>query len=520
MNDTKESQYIIKGKILRATTILSLSTLITFLIGYLRDVIMIYKFGATSLTDAWFVASVVPEVVQKFLFLGAIGAVFLPTFTRLLEEKGEKRAWEFASLVLNLGFLLLLLLSIFAIFFSNKIAFLFAPGFSLKTRELTSKLIIVLIPVVLFSWISGTLGNILNVYKKFFPSALAPVVNSTVVLLFLAFLSEDLGIFSLAYGSLTGSLLALMVMGLFLYRRSGYYKLKVRGNFFELKEMFLLIIPLAGAELIGKGIGIVDRIFASMLEAGSITNIQLAMKLVSIPVFLFSATSSIAIFPFLSSYSSSKDYRKLKDLFLFGIKINLLISIPSTFGFLILRSPIVEFLFQRGAFTPEDTYITSNLLFIYSLSLIARALIPLFFKTIYALRKTSLVLYYETLYFITNAVLDFILIKLFGLYGIALATTLIVPLLVLFLIRGILKDIGSINFSLLMPFVKKVFVSSLIMAFISFSSYNIFYNTGHFINLFITVILSFVVYILFLYILKTEELFRIREIILKRELIL
>ncbi len=492
-----------KGRILKATSVLSLSTFITLILGYLRDMIMVYRFGSGEETDAWFIASTIPELFHKVLFLGAVGAVFVPTFTSAMKE-GEKRAWRLASSVVNIGALAIMPLLIIGMVFPESIVSILAPGFSPPAKEVASELVRVLLPVVLITWLSGMLGNILHVYGRFLPSGVAPVINSTILLLSLIFLSGRYGIASLAYGSLVGALAGLLCFLLSLRKRITLYTPSLLEERRYLKDLFLLMLPVAGAELIGKGIGVVDRIFASTLEAGSITDLQIALKVVSLPLLLFSRASSIVLYPYLSHHTSRGSTKGFKDLFLFGIKVNLFISIPSTIGLFAMGRPFISALFERGAFTSSDTYITANLLYLFTAVLVFQMVIPLLLRGFYSLGQNWVIFRYETSYFLVNVILDLILIRYFGIYGIALATALIVPVLAIYLLYRIHREVGGMEYHLLLPFLKKVLFSALLMGWV------IYYLTllvpTNLPWIILEVILGAGLYILILFLLKTEEL--------------
>lgn len=513
----------VKKTVLKATTLIGTATFITFVLGYIRDMVMVAKFGATDSTDAWIVASTIPDLAYKFLFLGALGSVFIPTFTRYLALDREKEAWGLASSVINIGVVLLTVLTVLIIIIAPTITSILAPGFSEGTKILTTKLIRIIIPVIVITWISGLLGGILQAYLRFRPSAIASVLSSATLLAFLIYLSDRYGIFSLAYGTITGLLLSALIMGLVVLKERVPYKFSLDLKHPDLKNIVWLVLPLAGAELIGKGIGVVDRFFASGLLPGSITSLQIASRISFIPVFIFATASSVAIFPFLSRYISQGQHEELKDTVVFGIKISLLIAIPSMIGLMVLKKPIVQMLFERGSFTPQDTEITATMLFYYALGLSAQALIPLLFKTLYAFQYTKVILRYETIYFVLNIILDYLFIKIMGPPGIALATSIIVPFMVFYIVMELRKKKVEIKFGLLIPFLRKIIPASIMMGVICYliSEYlsitldlSLLLNRIYLVSG--SIIAGLFVYFTFLLLLRTHEIRRLIEVLSKR----
>lgn len=513
----------VKKTVLKATTLIGAATFITFVLGYIRDMIMVAKFGATSSTDAWIVASTIPDLAYKFLFLGALGSVFIPTFTRYLAIDKEKEAWGLASSVINLGVIILAILTVLVIIIAPAITSILAPGFSEDIKALTTKLIKIIIPVIVITWVSGLLGGILQAYLRFSPSAISSVLSSATLVAFLLYFSDRYGIFSLAYGTIAGLILSVLIMVLIVTREKIPYRFSFDLKHPEIKNIVWLMLPLAGAELIGKGIGIVDRFFASGLSPGSITSLQIASRLSSIPVFLFATASSIAIFPFLSRYAGQNKIEDLKEILTFGIKISLLIAIPSMIGLMVLRKPIIQLLFERGSFTPQDTDITATMLLYYSLGLTAQALIPLLFKTLYTFQYTKIILRYETIYFILNIIFDYLFIKIMGAPGIALATSVIVPFMVVYILRELRKQNIDIKFSILSPFLKKIIFASVLMGLICYFVSEYLGNILDLSQLINKVYLvsgsilgGFVAYFSFLILLKTHEIQRLIQEFSKR----
>jgi putative peptidoglycan lipid II flippase len=267
----------------------------------------------------------------------------------------------------------------------------------------------------------------------------------------------------------------------------------------------------------------VDRFFASGLSPGSITSLQIASRISFIPIFIFATASSVAIFPFLSRHIAQGRIDELKDTLIFGIKVSLLIAIPSMIGLMVLNKPIIQMLFERGSFTPQDTEITATMLFYYALGLSAQALIPLLFKTLYALQYTKIILKYETIYFVMNIILDYLLIKIMGAPGIALATSIIVPFVVIYLLRKLRQKKIDIDLRLLFPFLKKVTLASILMGCICYIVSKYLVNTldlSLFLNrvylVFGSIMAGLIAYLSFLLLLRTQEMQRLVQVLSKK----
>lgn len=272
------------------------------------------------------------------------------------------------------------------------------------------------------------------------------------------------------------------------------------------------MVPLIGAEIIGKGIGLVDRIFASFLEKGSITAFILANRIMIFPVMFFSTTVAVAIFPALSRYAANDRKKEFSKVFIFSIKMSLLVIVPCIAGIIILGKPIIKALFEHGEFGSADTEITWQVLLFLSPALFAISLKPILARTCYALKKNWMLFRFELLGFVLNILFNYILIKYLGISGIALATTIVVSTTVLYLLHKLGREVVEINIEEIKLLLYKIFLATIIMGIWCYFTFDflIGYLSGNYkalvLNLLLTIFSSGIIYFIILKILKLEEL--------------
>jgi putative peptidoglycan lipid II flippase len=493
-----KSNGLSKKVFFQTTGIISFITLIGYPMGYVRDMLVMRGFGAGYQTDAWMIASQIPEILFKFMLFGALGASFIPVFTEYLMKEREEEAWEVACTVINfVGAPLLISI--------------FSPGFSDAAKELAVKLTRIVFPLILILGATGLITGIYNAYLKFNLPAITGLLSSVVLIVFIIFLSNRYGIFSVAYGTVAGTVLSLALLIILLFKRGLPYKFKMNLKHPAIKNIMILMIPLIGADVISKGGAVIWRMFASFLEEGSITSLTLANRLVSIPVILFSSAAATVIFPLLSRQKAEGNITEVRDTLLFAIKMMILILLPAMIGLMVLGKPIVRLLFEHGMFDASDTRTTATVLFFSSFGLLAFGINPILYKACYALKKNWYLFRYEVIGLLLTVPFLYVFLQIMGLAGIALSGALVRTALVLYLYRVLAREMGGLNSRSLSGTFFKCILSSAIMGVICYATFSVLtgiLDTASLVNQLIqvgvSVVCGAVVYFALLFLLKVD----------------
>ena len=501
-----------KKLIISSALIVLIFQAFSFLIGYLRDVIIANNFGASVLTDAWYIASNIPELLFKFLMFGALGASFIPVFIEFISNKKEKEGWHIASSVINFSALVLFFISLAGIFFSHQLVHFFAPGFNKDTQIVAVKLTRLLLTVLALMGINGFLMGIYRAYFNFLIPAICSVVAPLVLLIFIIIFSPSLGIYSLGWGTVAGFVLSFLVLLFSFSKHRTSWRPIIDFKHPQVKRIAFLMVPLIGAEIIGKGIGVVDRMFASTLASGSITSLFFANRLVMLPVSIFSVTFAIVVFPFLSHNIALEKSKEFKDNVFLAVKLSFLVVIPSLVGLIIFGERIIKMLFEHGKFTSYNSQTTYAALFYLSFGLMAYGLRPILARCFYALKKNWTLFKFELIGFTLNIIFDYILMKYMGLAGITLATSIVTLATVTYLVIRLKKEL-EFNFFEITPFIVKVGLAAIVMGLggyifnfflVKFLSLNILLNQA--LSIVAIMLVCFSIFLGTLLLLKTEEL--------------
>jgi len=507
-----------------AAAFVALSSLASRLLGIFRDRILAGQFGAGTILDIYYAAFRIPDLTYNLIVLGALSAGFIPIFTSLIRDfkcvqtedcnprLKNKEAWDLANNVLNILLLGLAGLSLAGIIFAPALTRIIAPGFGPEEQALTAALTRVMFLSPLFLGISGIIGGILQSFKRFLVYSLAPVFYNLGIIIGALYLVPHWGIYGLAWGVIIGAFMHMAIQVPVAYHLGFRFKLKINWRDSYTWKMGRMMVPRTLSLAISQINLVVITILASNLSAGSLSVFNLANNLQSFPVGIFGVSFAIAAFPSLAE--SAFDKEKLAANFSQTIRQILFFVIPATFLIIALRAQIVRVVLGTGNFDWQDTILTMNTLGFFALSLFAQATIPLLIRVFYARHNSAIPFYLGLVSAATNVALSLFLAPRLGVAGLALAFSIanILNFLLLWIwlhLRVGVLDIGNI-FIAVLKFTTSAIAAGgaaqimkvLVWPFIDMTKFS-----GVFIQLVAAGGAGLLVYILFCYLFKSEELF-------------
>jgi len=366
-----------------AAIILGAASLVSRLLGLVRDRILAGKFGAGDELDIYYTAFRIPDLVYSILVLGAITAGFIPVFIHYL-QKDKKDAWYLANSILNLIGISLIIVCLVLIVFAPWLIKLIAPGFSPEKTGLTVKLARVMFLSSFFLGISTVLGGILRSFKRFLVYSLSPIMYNLGIIFGALFLIEPFGLLGLAYGVVLGSFfhMAIQIPTSFLcgFKWAPIFDFRFKG----VKRIFKLMPPRVLNLILFQIDFLAMTIIASFLAVGSIAVYNLAHNIWSFPLGIFGISFVLAVFPKLSESAQKKDKKRFIKEFSLVARQILFFTLPSAVLFIVLRAEIVQVILGTGNFNLHDISLTLKTLAYFSLSLFAEALILLLLRGFFA----------------------------------------------------------------------------------------------------------------------------------------
>jgi putative peptidoglycan lipid II flippase len=406
-------------RIARATGVVMFGFLVANLTGLVRQMMILAAFGTSASLDAYFAASRPPTLLFNLLAGGALASAFVPTFTELLTTNQRPAAWRVASSVANL---ITLALTTFAglvfVFAPWVVTHIVAPGFRDPAQiTLTVELLrILLLSPILFG-LSGLLMGVLNAHQHFLAPSLSPAMNNLGVIAGVLFLVPSMGIYGLAWGAVLGAALHLVVQLPALRHRQARYHPTLGLSDPSVRQIFRLMAP----RLLSVGIVeinfLVNAIIASGLPTGSLTALTNAFTIMLMPQALIAQSTAIAVLPTFSEQAARGALGELRLTLARTLRGVLFLALPATLGLMLLRTPIVAMLFQRGAFTSESTDLVAWALLWYAIGLPAHAVLEVIVRAFFALKDTLRPVLVSLLAMALNVVLSLTLTVAFGRVG-------------------------------------------------------------------------------------------------------
>lgn len=452
-----------------SAAIVSAITVISRVLGYIRDAVFVALFGVSGWTDAYIIAFRIPNMLRDLMAEGALSSSFIPVFNDYKEKRSQKDLWRLANNVLTVLTLILMLIVILGIIFAPALVALQAPGFMKDPEKfnLTIELTRILLPFIMMVSIASILMGILNSFKHFSVPAFAPVAFNIGIILVgvivVPRLNPHLQIYGWAAGSLFGAFLQILIQAIAI-RRLGFrirpiVDLKEKG----LRRVGKLMIPATIGQSITQLNILINSVIGSFLTAGSITYLYCGNRLMQFPLGVFGVAIATVSFPFIAQYVSRNDMTNLKSTIRNSLKQAYFIVIPATVGIIVLSRQINMMLFYYGKFTYSDVINTANASIMYSIGIFAFTSNKILTQVYYAMDNAKKAVKIGAVSVAANIVFNISLALPFGFMGLALGTTLSGILNFSMLYFFLHKKLGDIGIKEIIRYSAKILGASLVM---------------------------------------------------------
>lgn len=414
-------------KLVKAMATVAGMTGLSRIAGFVRDVLTAAYLGAGPVGDAFFVALKLPNFFRRVTAEGAFSIAFVPLYSKTLERENKEQANLFAS---NAFMIMLCALSAFtlcALAMMPYVIHMIAPGFidDPVRSDLAVELSRITFPYLLLMSLTALLGGVMNALDRFAPFAFAPVLFnlSLIVSLLLSGYFETAG-HAMAWGLLISGVLQFMFLWI-CARRAGVH-ITIRRP--RLDADARKVLRLMGPAMIGAGVMHInlfaDLILASFLAEGSISYLYYADRLNQLPLGVVGIAVGTALLPMLSRAMVQEDSADARHLFNRALEYCLLLALPAAVALAVMPHTLITVLFERGAFTAQDSLITAQVLMAYALGLPAYIAVKVFSTAHWAREDTKTPVRISVWATVLNIALSIVFIQFIGVIGIALATGL------------------------------------------------------------------------------------------------
>ena len=499
--------------LLKSTGTFGFYTIISRLLGYLRDILIAIFLGTGMLADAFFVAFRIPNTFRRLFAEGTFNAAFVPSYSSEI-LKGKKKSNKFANDIFNLLFLGLLFLIIIIEIFMPAFVSLIAPGFvgDPEKMEIAINLTRITFPFLFFICLASFFSAILNSHNKFAAAAAAPIILNIVlilVLIFSKFLGEHL-IYYLSYGvSLAGFLQLIFLYNYVLKYFSFEFNFKLKASN-KVKFFFKKLLPSIFSSGVTQVNILIGTIIASF-QASAVSYLYYADRIYQINLAIAGIAIGVVVLPKLSKYVQSKKKSKILLIQNKALELSLFLSLPATIAIIIGSKQIVSALFGYGSFDETSVNNSSLALYYFALGLPAFALIKVFSSFFFANHDTKTPFYISLISVILNIFISIYFFSEIGFIIIPIATSISswFNSILLFLF---LKNRGLFYFNntFYVKFIK-IILASIIMGFFFSFLLNFFQDELEFSNLIksiyliLSVILGLIFYLFVCYFIKAFQ---------------
>ncbi|AZV58174.1 murein biosynthesis integral membrane protein MurJ [Clostridium sp. AWRP] len=508
-----------KDGLVKAAGVVMVISMVSRVIGFVRDALIASVFGASASSDAYTMSLTIPNLMFN-LFGIAITTTFIPILSETYSKHGKEEMFKFANCIMNILMIISLILCALGWIFTTDIVNIIAPNFKGARYNLTILLTRMSMINILFLSLNSGYTAVLQTLDDFTAPALVGIAMNIPIIAYVL-TGSYYGIVGLTAATMIGNGLQIVVQIPWLIKNKYKYSPKMDLKDPKIKKMLSLIAPV----VIGTGVNqvneVVQKRMASGLVIGSIVALDYANKLNMLVYFTFASAIVTVIYPSLSRDGSLKNYDDFKSHISAAVNNINIIVIPAIVGMLILRVPVISALFMHGAFNRQAVNMTADALLFLVSGLVFWGIRDVFNRAFYAIQDTTTPMINGALGVAVNIVMSIVLVKKMGIGGLTLATTISAFVSCVLLAKDLRKRVGNINGFNMFKVGTKIMAAAGTMGVCIFFINNYLGNLlggfkGQLLTLIICIIVGVVVYVIMLLVLKVEELTSIISLIKKK----
>jgi putative peptidoglycan lipid II flippase len=439
----------VEGRVVRAVGSIGLATLLSRVLGYARDMALAAVFGAGPVTDAFLVAFRIPNLLRRLLAEGALATAVIPVLGESLARDSREAFHRLTRAVAGAGVITLTVAAGLGMLLSPWVVRVMTPGWAgdPATEALAVWLTRLMFPYLVLVGLAALASGILNVHHRFFSAALAPAILNVSMILGALFLSARIEppITALAVGVLAGGLGQFLVQVPELGRLGVPLAPSAEWRHPAVMTIARRLVPvtfgLAGAQVTV----LVNTILASLLPQGSVSYLYYADRVMEFPLGVFGIALATASLPTMSAQAARGEHQELRGTLAFTLRLATFVAVPAALGLLVLGTPIVRLLFERGSFSAAESAATARALAAYAVGLPAFSATRIAAQVFYALGDTRTPVIIGLGAVAVNVVLALGLMWPLGHAGLALASSLSAYVQLALLLGVLRRRLGSLG---------------------------------------------------------------------------
>lgn len=483
-------------------------------LGYVREIVMTTVFGQGWMTDAYKAAFLIPDFLYLILVGGAFSTAFIPVLSEYINRDQEDEAWRVASTIFNA---MLIAVVVLMAFFYVSVPFIMnhflAVGYAEETKELAIYLTRIMLLQSFMMCLSGICQGICHVYQQFTAPAIGSLLYNIAIIVFGLWLMPTIGITGFAIGVVVGSYLNFVVHFPILLKIGVKWMPVLDFKHPGVHDFFRLALPVVlGLSVVYLNTFVTQNL-GSQLDAGTVTALNNANRLMQLPIGIFATAIASAVFPVLTELIARRDIRSFKRKLVEGINLNNFILIPASVGLMVVAEPLIRALFMQGKFTEDNVAITASVLVFYCVGIIGYSQQQILNRGMYALRDSKRAVIVNTIIIVINIVLSILMVGPFEAQGLALAYSIAGLVSMVLLYAFLYQKVGDLGSRELMISLVKIIIASAVMGvgvmlFLNVSDHfiDITSKSQQLLELFLAVAIGVVLYVVMAIVLRIQEM--------------
>ena len=374
--------------LLRALATISSLTLLSRILGYVRDFVIARAFGAGFATDAFFVAFRIPNLLRRLFAEGAFSQAFVPVLSYYKSRNSPEEVRSLVDGVATLLFLALVLAAALGMALAPVVVYVSAPGFAADPAkfELTVSLLRITFPYIAFISLVALAAGIFNTWSRFSIPAVTPTLLNVSFIAFALYFVRyfERPVFALAWAVFFGGALQLALQVPFLARLGLLPRWRLDFAHPGVRRILKLMLPATFGVSISQISLLINTIFASFLVSGSVSWLYYADRLMEFPAGLLGVALGTVLLPSLAKHHANANPAEYSRLLDWGLRLTILLAVPSAAALAVLALPLISSLFKYGRFTGVDAWMTREALMAYSVGLVGMILVKILAPGFYA----------------------------------------------------------------------------------------------------------------------------------------
>ena len=479
----------------QTTIMLMIVTVISKIFGFLRESVMASYIGAGDLKSIYTTANTLPVVIANFVAVGIISG-FIPIYNKAKKEEGEEVAEEFTSNIFNILMVFAVFAVIIGMVFARPFSKLLSPDLSGESLDLATNYTRIMMFAVFAYLYSAVFRGYLNLKGNFFDPAITGIIMNIIIILFTVLTGITKNPYMLIIGALLGNSLQYILFPR-ACRKAGYKHKKILDIHNKyVRSLMIVAIPIILSSAAGEISIIIDNSMASaFFGKASISKLFYSKTMLTMITGIITISITTALFPTIAEYGASGEIGKMKKSISSSVVSTMLLLIPASIGMAVLAEPIIGVVFERNAFTREDTIAVASLIVAYAPNNIFQSTIDVVDRGFYAVGDSKTPVVVVIIQQILNVIFNFILINFFGIRGLAYATVLSTAIGTVLMIYQFRKKFGSFNFRTSLISLIKIGLATGLMALVAVGVNGALSNFApRLVALFVAIIAAMLVY--------------------------